>query len=356
MTDPGNAGAAAVAASPHAAAVPRDQALSRGTARWVLAGLVVLLIAGLWRPLARHGVDIAVERTDSSLFGAVVARVAGGEPYYPAMGTELRARGYPSASVFNWRQPTLFIALARAPILSRVVLVAVIVALLAWTVRLFSRAPGEVLLLAVLAQVGAAATALTPLGAVLPETWVGNFVALSALAYARGRTGLGAGLGLAALFVRDLVAPYVALCMFLAWRARRRTELAIWSVGVCAWAVAYAVHANAAMHAMQPGDLAHPSWVQLGGLRFVLATIGFGGWLYLMPTWVSAVACVLLVAAIWAPTRAEHVKATVATYLGVFAVVGQPFNQSWGLMTAPTWAIAYGLGVPGLVRLVRQAR
>jgi hypothetical protein len=91
-------------------------------------------------------------------------------------------------------------------------------------------------------------------------------------------------------------------------------------------------------------------------LRFVLATIGFGGWLYLMPTWVSAVACVLLVAAIWAPTRAEHVKATVATYLGVFAVVGQPFNQSWGLMTAPTWAIAYGLGVQGLVRLVRQAR
>ena len=106
---------------------------------------------------------------------------------------------------------------------------------------------------------------------------------------------------------------------------------------------------------METADPAHPSWVQLGGLQFVLATIGFGGWLYLMPSWVAAVACVLLVAAMWAPTRVEHIKGTVATYLAFFAVVGQPFNQSWGLMTAPTWAIAYALGVHGLVRLVNQA-
>jgi len=43
-------------------------------------------------------------------------------------------------------------------------------------------------------------------------------------------------------------------------------------------------------------------------------------------------------------------------YLGFFAVVGQPFNQSWGLLTASTWAIAFGFGLQGLERLVRQAR
>jgi hypothetical protein len=330
--------------------------LSRATARWILAGLAVLLVAGMWQPLPRHGVEIATERTDSSNHRAIIERIARGEPYYQAVGSELRARGYPSSSVFNFRLPTLFVALARAPWLSRALLVVLIVALLVFTVRLFARAPAEVLLLAVLAQVGAAATALTPLGFVLHEPWAGNAIALSALAYAFGRTTLGAGLGLAALFTREIVAPYAALCMYLALRGGRRRELALWSIGVAAWVVVYAMHASAARQAMLPGDLAHPTWVQFGGLRFVLATIGFGGWLYLMPTWVPAVACVLLVAAMWAPVRADHVKGTVVTYLGFFAVVGQPFNQSWGLLTAPTWAIAYGLGVQGLVRLVRQAR
>ena len=355
MIESSDVGVAVVTAPPRPGDARRGDGLTRGTARWLLAGLVALLIAGLWRPLPRHGVELAVERTDSTNHQAIIDRIARGEPYYEAVGTELRARGYPTASVFNWRLPTLFVALARAPNVARVLLAALIIALIVSTVRLFSRAPGEILLLAVLAEIGAAATALTPLGFVLHEPWAGNAIALSALAYARGRPTLGTGLGLAALFTREIVAPYVALCMYLALRARRRKELVIWAIGVGAWAVVYAIHANAVMQVVRPGDLAHPSWVQLGGLQFVLATIGFGGWLYLMPSWVAAVACVLLVAAMWAPTKAEHIKGTVATYLAFFAVVGQPFNQSWGLMTAPTWAIAYALGVQGLVRLVKQA-
>ena len=356
MSDPLDAGAAVAAAPPHRASARPVDLLSRTTARWILAGLLLLLAAALWRPLPRHGVDIPLERTDSSLYDAVIDRLAHGEPYYQALGTELRARGYPSASVFNWRPPTLWMALARAPLAARVVLVVMIVALVVATMRMFSRASGEVLLLAVLSEIGAAATALTPLGFVLQETWAGNAVALSALAYARGRVGVGTGLGLAALFTREIVAPYVALCMFLALRARRWRELAVWSCGVAVWLVTYALHAAAAMQAMQPGDLAHPSWVQLGGLPFVMATIGFGGWLYLMPPWVAAIACVLLVAALWAPAKADHVKGMVAVYIVFFAVVGQPFNQSWGLLTAPTWAIAYGLGLQGLQRLIRAAR
>jgi hypothetical protein len=140
-----------------------------------------------------------------------------------------------------------------------------------------------------------------------------------------------------------------------AWERRPR-ELAIWVAGGCAWGVFYFLHASAAVHAMLPGDLAHPSWVQLGGLRFVLATIGFGGWLYLFPPWVAAVGSVLLGASLWAPRKVPHVKAATAVYLVFFFFVGQPFNQSWGLLTAPLWAIAFGLGVSGLARLVREAR
>jgi hypothetical protein len=384
MTDSGDLDAAVVSASRPShggAAVAKP---SRRTARWIHAGLALLLAAGLWRPLPRHGTDIPVERTDNALFSAVIERVARGEPFYASMGTELRARGYPSASVFNWRQPPLFVALARAPLVMRIVLVLLALGAIGGTAVLFlhpsahnprAADPGahpsahnpragdpgaqqrpEVLLVAVLAQTGAAMTALTPLGFTLPETWVGILVALSVVAYTRGHVLVGAAFGLTGFLLRDLVGPYVAVCIYLALRGRRRTELMFWAVGLCAWAVTYGIHAVAAMNAMQPGDLAHPSWVQFAGLPFVLATIGFGGWLYLMPPWAAAVASVLLVAAIWAPAKADHLKGTVATYLGFFAVVGQPFNQSWGLLTASTWAIAFGFGLQGLERLVRQAR
>ena len=333
---------------------PADR--SRRTARMILACLALLLLAGLWRPLPRHGADTPVERTDSALYGAVIQRVAAGVPYYSALGTELRARGYPSASIFNWRQPTLFVGMAVAPLLVRIILIALVIWVIAGTAGFFSQARSEILLLAVTAQVGAATTALTALGVVLPETWAGICLAVSTLAYARGQTRIGAGLALAGLFIRELLLPYVVVCVYLAVRHHCRRELVIWGLGLGAWSVFVAIHASAAMHAMQPGDLAHPSWVQFGGFRFVLATIGFGGWLYLMPPWVAAVACVLLVSCAWSPTKAAHVKGAVAVYLAFFAIVGQPFNQGWGLLTASTWAIAYGLGVQGLLTLIRQAR
>ena len=317
---------------------------------------MALLLAGLWRPLPRHGANEPAARTDSALFGAVVSRVEAGTPYYQAMGTELRTRGYPSASIFNWRQPTLFVGLAIAPVFMRVMLIGLVAWALVGTAFLFSKARTEILLFAVTAEVGAAATALTPLGILLPETWAGVCLAVSALAYARGQWRLGAGIALAGLFLRELLMPYVAVCLVLAVRRRRWREVAGWALGLSAWSVFFAMHAMDAMSAMQPGDVAHPSWLQFGGFRFVLATVGFGGWLYLMPPWVAAIAVVLLAACAWAPTKAAHVKGAVVAYIAFFAVVGQPFNQGWGLLAAPAWAIGFGLGAQGLATLLRQAR
>ena len=73
-----------------------------------------------------------------------------------------------------------------------------------------------------------------------------------------------------------------------------------------------------ASEAMTAGALEHPSWIQWGGPRFVLATIGFGGWLYLLPPWVSAVAATLLVASLWSPIEATHVKIAAFTYVLFF--------------------------------------
>ena len=42
---------------------------------------------------------------DVALYRAEVERVHAGENYYQVAGQELVARGYPTASVFNWRTP-----------------------------------------------------------------------------------------------------------------------------------------------------------------------------------------------------------------------------------------------------------
>jgi hypothetical protein len=327
----------------------------RTTARLILAALAVVLTAGLWRPLPRHGATLAPGRTDSALYAAEVERVARGESYYAVLGSELRARGYPTASVFNWRFPTLILGLAKAPLFMRLLLALVSLGVLAGTVLLFSKGAPEILILTILLQVGATASAFSPLAYVLHEAWAGSFIALSALLYTRGWFIPGAAAGLGALFLRELAAPYVAVCAWFALRERRAGELAVWAAGGILFAVLYALHANAVLHAIRPGDLAHPSWLQFGGLRFVLATIGFGGWFYVLPVWVPAFAIVLLLSSPWSPIRAPHVKATTFVYLALFAIVGQPFNQSWGLLTAPLWAIGYGLGAGGLFVLWRQA-
>lgn len=303
---------------------------SRTVSRLVLASLGVLLVVGLWRPLPRHGASLAPDRTDSALYRAVIERVARGEGYHAALNQELRARNYPTASVFNWRFPTLISALASAPVMMRIGLAGMTVAVIALTARLFQKSAPEVMLLAVLAQVGATVSAFTPLAIVLHESWAGTCLALSALLYARGCSLAGAGFGIAALFFRELAAPYAVICVCLAVRARRRGELAAWAGGGVLFAGLYLLHARSALHYIQPGDLAHPSWLQFGGVRFALATIGFAGWLYVLPAWVAAFAMVLLAASPWSPLRAFHAKATGLTYVILFMIIGQPFNQSWG--------------------------
>ena len=53
--------------------------------------------------------------TDVATFEAMVVRLEAGEPYYEVFGDELRRRGYPAQSVFNWRTPLLLSTLAHAP-------------------------------------------------------------------------------------------------------------------------------------------------------------------------------------------------------------------------------------------------
>ena len=83
--------------------------MSRTKARVILAivtAAVGLCVAVTLSPMAQ-GFAGNNDRGpgDVALYWAEIHRIAGGEGYYAAAADELRQRGFPTRSVFNWRTP-----------------------------------------------------------------------------------------------------------------------------------------------------------------------------------------------------------------------------------------------------------
>jgi len=286
---------------------------------------------------------------DVALFKSVVHRMEDGQPYYQAFGTELRARHYPARSVFNWRQPFLYRMLASVSSnVSQLLLIVLSLALLVATRRTL----GSNRLAALTITNATALIALDGIGAppatrYFTELWAGAFIGLSALSYARHRTVRGALWGLLALFIRELAAPYCALAAFLAVRGRRWREIRVWAAGAMLYGIYYARHSLAALQHMQSGDVSHvQSWLYWGGLPFLLKVWQFNGLLLVAPSWVLGLVVVAIVIASWAPHVPLHLRLSVLLYSVLFLAVGQPFNEYWGLLTAPIIALwlAYAPG------------
>src|SRR5258708_5422423 len=96
---------------PQSIFVPKIPAFDRNKlhARLVLAMLFLatgLFVAITFSPL-KSGFADAPNRGpgDIELYRAEVDRIHAGESYYDTIAAELRARGYPTRSVFNWRMP-----------------------------------------------------------------------------------------------------------------------------------------------------------------------------------------------------------------------------------------------------------
>lgn len=322
-------------------------------ARMVLGCLLALLLAGLSLHVPEQPTGKTKEQHgDGALFATVVQRVSAGESYYAAMGAELRQRGYPTASVFNWRAPLLLRTVAAAPRLTRLLLLGLALSAVLATVLLLNKARLDVLLVAVLLQVGVAVSIFVFSDSVtLAELWTGFLILISIAAYARPNPWVGVAFGMLALFVRELAAPYCLVCGIVALWHRRWTELGAWTVGAGLYAVYYVMHINSvAAHVAM--DAQPRAWIEFGGLPFVLGTIRFSGW-FALPG-VAAIGLVLILAALW--SRAPlHLRATAVAYLAFFTVIGQNFNQNWGLVAAPTWALACGYGIDGVRRLARAA-
>lgn len=299
---------------------------------------------------------------DAELYWAEAARVHAGQSYYQAANVELRERGYPTRSIFNWRMPlpVWLIGILPDPALGQAVLGGLSLALIVLAFGLMSD-EGSLRegILAVLLLSGAILPILLGHLFVMPELWSGVCIALSVAAYGAGRRKLGVASGFAALVLRELAAPYCLVCGLMALYERRWREVAVWASGLFVYIGYLAFHIAQVRPLIGVDDVAHAQgWVQFGGAGFVISTVQMNAYLLLLPQWVTAIyfALALLGFALWNSEAGQRAGITVALFVIAFSFVGQSFNQYWGSMIAPLMCLGVARSLGTLKGLWKAAR
>jgi len=290
------------------------------------------------------------DRSDIVAFREVVTRVRRGEQYYSAMAEELRTRGYPMQSVFNWRTPVhLRLVALTTDNGARVGLVALAVVAV-WVLLLGSPRQRLVRTTCGAMVVGTLLVTAAPALVFLPETWSGVLIAGSAGAFAHRRIYWGVGIGVAALAVRELAAPYCVVCTVMAVVDRDWTQVRTWLIGAVGYGLYFGWHVADIAAVTQPNDLAQTaSWFYFGGVPAVLTAMRWTSWWFLAPAAAAPLLFALVVGGSCGTGTPRHARAAAAVYLGFLLIAGQPFNHYWGLIAAPVWAFVAGCGAVALV-------
>jgi hypothetical protein len=329
----------------------------------IAAVAAIFFVAITLSPLASGFAD-APDRgaSDIELYRAEVARIQRGESYYDAASTELTARGYPTRSVFNWRMPLPVWLLGKlpGPAVGRVLLSILALAGIVVGSQLMARECGlRHGVICGLWLIGGLLPCFLDKLYVMHELWAGAFILLSVLAYGMKRPGWGAALAIAPLAIRELAAPYCVLCFVFAVVERRRKEVWFWLIAGVIYTIAFGLHAMQVVPRIAPDARAHnDGWLCFGGAAFVISIVQMNGFLLLLPQWVSGVvlAAAMLGFAGWNSAAGRRAGFAASLYLGLFAVIGQPFNQYWGSLIAPLVCLGIAAAPDALATLWRCAR
>lgn len=315
-----------------------------------LAAIVVLVMVAMGRaPLvpADAGV-VAAPEGDLVSYQRIIDRMRAGADYYTAAHEVLVADGYGTRSVFNWRTPAWPVLLAALPAgWGQGILAGLALAGLLMVYRMMREDGGIVVaVLATLAVAGSLGGIAAPSSVVFSEVAAGTLILVSVAAYGNNWRVVGLVVALLALFLRELAAPYVVVCIVLALRGRRWGEVRIWTLGLIAYAAYFGWHWWTVSQQLGPMDRAYgDGWLQFGGLGFILATAGFNGLWSLAPLWLAAVFLPLGLLGLWAWPKGTLALATVVVFVVFFAAVGKPFNAYWGALYTPVLMLGLGWAV-----------
>jgi len=341
--------------------------LGRARARTWFAGvtrkgaMIVLVLVGIFMGLCLRAAgrerlarpDLKGQAGDLVLYQTIVKRVHAGEAYYKVMAEELRAQGYGMQSVFNWRTPMLTLFLAKVlptPEWGRFVMAGIALGTIV-LVRLVTREMGgwgmRLGVPIVLFYAGLIACFARD-GFYFSEMWGGLFIVLSATLYAMGWRLSAIGVGVLALFSRELAGIYVVVCLAIGVWEKRWKEIAFWMIGLAGYAIYYAVHVMRVHEVRLASDAGDPrGWLEFGGLRFVMQTAWWSGVALKPPDWVIAVYFPVAILGLFALTGRWGWYATLTGvgYAVFFSVAGHEYNDYWGMIYCPVLAIGGAWGV-----------
>lgn len=332
--------------------------LSSRNAILIIAAVIFSIIYGLWvgspiNPKESKGADLL-------LYRSIVERISKGETYYYVTGEELRARGYASHSVFNWRLPTLACLLghlASARLRRALAAMPAFLNLLLWMMVFHRRQFSLTQLVAGgLLLAGPVLYSLLPDPYLLHEVWAGTLIMLSLAAHGRGWRYASVLCGILALLLRELTLPFVFVMLVLAYRDGYRGEALAWLIGAAVFGGGLLLHWSIVNKFITENDLAlRGGWIVFGGWRFILDTAGMQPALLIARPWVTAVVLpvALLGLAAWRDPLGSRVAATVGIYILAFCIVGLPCNKYWGLMYAHLVPLGF-LSLPHALRNLWQ--
>jgi hypothetical protein len=327
--------------------------LSRFSAGIVLVGLLLAItVCLLFSRETPHESGASTDGPDdATLYRSIIARMRAGESYYPAAASELRKQPYGMKSVFNWRPPMLAILISGLPsdawgraILASIAIATVVIA------RVAARRHGKLvgILVPISIFYGGMLNCFSRNGVYFSELWAGTLICLSVCCYGAGWWIVGAVAGFVALLMRELAAPYVIIAFAIALWRMRRTEIVVWLIGFAAYACIFAMHTSAVHRQIRPEDFSDPQgWFQLGGIRFILATAHWNGIIEHLPLWTTAILLPIALLSLVAARSEVGFRAATAVviYLLLFAFVGRPFNDYWGMLYIATLSIGIGWSI-----------
>ncbi|WLA80272.1 hypothetical protein [Bradyrhizobium elkanii] len=291
--------------------------------------------------------------TDADAYLSILALMRGGSGYYSAVQQVLLEHGYYTQSVFNWRPPGWLVLLSLFPSIAwaQYLLGALAAAVLLFSYRMI-RATGGGALLGAAAILGIAANVILlarPSGVVMSEVVTGILILLSVTSYGTGQRIVAVLAGLSALFIRELAAPYVLICLAFAIYERRAREIGAWLIGLSGYAAYFAHHWMAVAQQMSPADRADPDgWIKFGGIRFALETAHFNGLFNLTPLLVTAALLPAALLGLFAWRAGLRAAITVTIYLSMFTVIGKPVNDYWGALYSPLLMLGLPWSIPAI--------
>lgn len=314
-------------------------------------------------PVAPSPVAASVSPThatgDMALYARIHARMAAGEGYYAAALAEQRASTYPTAPFVAVRLPTL--AWAQQVLGADGVRYAALVLVAGCLWALWQRGAGfgalpERLAASLLLALGGGA-ALAPVAGYDHDFIAGLLLTLALLSYRAARWWpalLAAG---AALAVRELAAPFVALWLAFALADRRWREAAAVAGLLVLCALGMVLHAHAVEAGRLPGDLASQGWNARAGYALLITALGELTGLRFLPASLAAPLAVLPLIG-WAGIGGRTGLFAVLWFTGLatmMALFARPANYYWAELGLPAYALGLALAPRALAELVRIA-